>query len=203
MTWNVLSIIGTIAFAVSGSLVAIKENYDLLGIYLLGFTTAFGGGLIRNVLIGIPVRNIWMQSSLFVTAFFVITAAFLAPNIWEGHWKKSIVLFDAIGLAAFAIQGANAAVSQNLPDIAIILAAILSGAGGGLLRDLFAGRKPMIFHSEVYGLWAGTAGWIIGLDLVQSPFLTYLLFISIVVLRMLSVYYNWNLPRYFKKTNHE
>jgi len=199
VTWNVLSIIGTIAFAVSGSLVAIKENYDLMGIYLLGFTTAFGGGLIRNLLVGIPVQQIWMQSALFVTAFFVITAVFLAPNVWEGRWKKSITLFDAIGLAAFAIQGANAAAAQNLPDIAIILAAILTGAGGGMLRDLFAGRKPMIFHSEVYGLWAGIAGWIIGLDLVHSPFLTYSLFIGVVLLRLLSVRYNWNLPRYARE----
>src|SRR5699024_8700461 len=115
VTWDVLNIIGTIAFAISGALVAINEDYDLLGIYILGFTTAFGGGLFRNILIGIPVQNIWMQSSLFITAFFVITAVFLAPNVWEGRWKKSITLFDAIGLAAFAIQGANTAVSQNLP----------------------------------------------------------------------------------------
>lgn len=199
MTWNVLSIIGTIAFAVSGSLVAIKEDYDLLGIYLLGFTTAFGGGLIRNLLVGIPVQQIWKQSSLFITAFFVITGVFIAPNVWEGRWKKSIILFDAIGLAAFSIQGANAAATQNLPDIAIILAAILTGAGGGMLRDLFAGRKPMLFHSEVYGLWAGTAGWIIGLELIHSSLLTYLLFLSIVVMRVLSVHCNWNLPRYIRK----
>lgn len=70
MTWEILSIIGTIAFAVSGTLIAIEEDFDIFGFYILGFTTAFGGGLIRNLVIGIPVQNIWMQSSLSLKLHF-------------------------------------------------------------------------------------------------------------------------------------
>lgn len=197
MTWEVLNIIGTIAFAISGAFIALEAKYDILGVYILGFTTAFGGGLIRNLVIGIPVQNIWMQSTLFKFAFLAITVVLILPSIWGGLWKKSIVFFDAIGLAAFAIQGANYAVSMEVPIIAVVLAAIMTGTGGGILRDLFAGRKPMIFYSEVYALWAAIAGLIIGLDWIRGPYVVIILFISIVVLRILSAYFNWNLPHYF------
>lgn len=197
VTWEVLNIIGTIAFAISGAFIALEAKYDILGVYILGFTTAFGGGLIRNLVIGIPVQNIWMQSTLFKFAFLTITIVLILPSIWGGLWKKSIVFFDAIGLAAFAIQGANYAVSMEVPIIAVVLAAIMTGTGGGILRDLFSGRKPMIFYSEVYALWAAIAGLIIGLDWIRGPYVVIILFISIVVLRILSAYFNWNLPHYF------
>ena len=198
MTWEILNILGTFAFAISGALVAREEEYDILGIYVLGFTTAFGGGLIRNLLIGIPTENIWKQDYLFVIAFLVITIVFVLPNNWIDRWKKWVVFFDAIGLAAFAIQGANYAVSIDSPLIAVIIAATLTGAGGGMIRDVFAGRKPMIFRSEIYALWAASAGLIIGLDWIQGPFITYFLLIAIVLLRMLSVHYEWNLPHHFE-----
>lgn len=197
MTWLVLNIIGTIAFAISGALIAMEEKYDILGVYVLGFTTAFGGGLVRNVLIGIPVQAIWQQNNLFKIAALVIALVFFLPSIWDGRLKKSIVLFDAIGLGAFAIQGANYAVEAGLPIIAAVLAAILTGAGGGMVRDILAGRRPMIFYSEIYGLWAGIAGFIIGLNVIESPYLIYGLLGLVVILRMSSVYFNWNLPKYF------
>lgn len=203
VTWEVLNIIGTIAFAISGAFIALEAKYDILGVYILGFTTAFGGGLIRNLVIGIPVQNIWMQSTLFKFAFLTITIVLILPVSGEAFGKKHRV-FDAIGLAAFAIQGANYAVSMEVPIIAVVLAAIMTGTGGGILRDLFAGRKPMIFYSEVYALWAAIAGLIIGLDWIRGPYVVIILFISIVVLRILSAYFNWNLPHYFnlkKKEN--
>lgn len=197
VSWLVLNIIGTIAFAISGALIAMQEKYDLLGVYILGFTTAFGGGLVRNLVIGIPVQTTWQQGTLFRIAFIVITLVFFLPSIWDGRLKKSIILFDAIGLAAFAVQGANYAVSENLPMIAVILAAILTGAGGGMVRDILAGRRPMIFYSEIYGLWAGAAGLIIGLDVIRTPYLTYGLMGLVIVLRLASVRFNWHLPHYF------
>lgn len=195
MTWDILNIIGTIAFAISGVLVAIEEDYDILGIYFLGFTTAFGGGLVRNLLIGIPIENIWLQGYLFEIAFVTITIVYILPNERISNWKNWVVFFDAVGLAAFAIQGANYAVSIDAPLIAVIIAASMTGAGGGIIRDVFAGRKPMIFRSEIYALWAVLAGLAIGLNWIRGPYATYSLLIVIVILRLLSVYFNWNLPR--------
>ncbi|KRG16420.1 trimeric intracellular cation channel family protein [Lederbergia galactosidilytica] len=195
MTWEILNIIGTLAFAVSGALIAIEEDYDILGVFVLGYTTAFGGGLIRNLLIGIPIVNIWQQDLLFAVAFVIIIMVFIIPTKWMKRWQRWVVFFDAIGLGAFAIQGARYAVSIDTPLIAVIIAATITGAGGGMLRDVFAGRKPMIFHSDIYALWAALGGLSIGLGLIRNPFSTYLLLAFIVLFRMLSVYYKWNLPR--------
>lgn len=195
MTWDILNIIGTIAFAISGVLVAEEEDYDIFGIYFLGFTAAFGGGLIRNLLIGIPIENFWLQNYLFEIAFLAITIVYLLPKKWISNWKNCVVFFDAIGLAAFAIQGANYAVSIDAPLIVVIIAASMTGAGGGMIRDVFAGRKPMIFRSGIYALWAVLAGLTIGLDWIRGPYATFSLLIIIVILRVLSVYFDWNLPR--------
>lgn len=201
LTWEVLNIIGTLAFAISGALIAREEDYDIVGIYVLGFTTAFGGGLVRNLLIGIPIENIWKQDYLFEIAFFAMTIVFILPNKWIDHLKKWVVFFDAFGLAAFAIQGANYAVSIDAPFIAVIIAATMTGAGGGMIRDVFAGRKPMIFRSEIYALWAAFAGFTIGLDLIRGPYSTILLLIVIVFFRLLSVYFKWNLPHNIQNDN--
>jgi len=198
MTWEILNIIGTLAFAISGALVAIEEKYDILGVYVLGFITAFGGGLIRNLLIGIPIQNIWEQDFLFGIAFLVITFVLIFPSKWILQWQKWIILFDAIGLGAFAIQGANFAVSIHAPFIAVVIASTMTGAGGGMLRDVFAGRKPMIFHSDIYALWAALAGVAVGLNIIHGPYTTFLLLIIIVICRMLSVYFSWNLPHTIK-----
>lgn len=73
MAWEVFSIIGTIAFAISGAIVAMEEEYDLFGVYLLGIVTAFGGGAIRNLLIGLPVSTLWSQEMMFQIAIAAIT----------------------------------------------------------------------------------------------------------------------------------
>lgn len=194
MMWDILNILGTFAFAISGALVAREEDYDILGIYVLGLTTAFGGGLIRNLLIGIPTENIWKQDYLFLIAFLIISIVFILPIRWIDKWKKWVVLFDAIGLAAFAIQGANYAVSINSPLFAVIIAATMTGVGGGMIRDVLAGRKPMIFRSEIYALWAALAGLAVGFDWIDGPYATFSLLVAVVVLRILSVHFNWNLP---------
>ncbi|MDF0725096.1 trimeric intracellular cation channel family protein [Cytobacillus sp. S13-E01] len=201
MTWDVLSVIGTVAFAISGAIVAMEEEYDILGIYILGIVTAFGGGAIRNLFIGVPVSALWDQGSLFQVALLAMTAVFLFPNGLLKQWKRWGNFFDAIGLAAFAIQGALFASNMNHPISAIVVAAVLTGSGGGIIRDLLAGRKPLVLRSEIYGFWAILAGLIVGLGFANSPFELYTLFIVIVALRMLSYIYKWKLPnRAFKRT---
>lgn len=81
MTWDVLSIIGTIAFAISGAFIAMEEEYDILGVYILGIVTAFGGGAIRNLLIGVPVSALWEQGLFFQIALLSITATFYFQTI--------------------------------------------------------------------------------------------------------------------------
>ncbi|GIN61640.1 UPF0126 membrane protein YvgT [Robertmurraya siralis] len=197
MTWEVLSMIGTVAFAISGAIIAMEEEYDILGVYILGIVTAFGGGAIRNLLIGVPVSALWEQGLFFQVALLSITLVFFFLNNLLKIWQRWGNLFDAIGLSAFAIQGALYAVKMELPLSAVIVAAVLTGSGGGIIRDLLAGRKPLVLSSEIYALWAILAGIAIGLKWAVTSFELYTLFIIITFLRVLSYTYNWKLPKRF------
>ncbi|WP_106769923.1 trimeric intracellular cation channel family protein [Paenibacillus faecalis] len=189
------SIIGTVAFAMSGAFVAMEEEYDILGIVVLGLATAFGGGIIRNVLIGVPVTTLWEQGDLILLAIVSVFIAFVLPMAWIKHWKRTEALFDAIGLSAFAVQGGIYAAQLNHPLIAVIVAAVLTGIGGGIIRDLLAGRKPLVLRDEIYAVWAMAAGAAIGLGITELTWQLLTLFVLVVLFRMLSVHYKWRLPR--------
>ena len=194
MTWEVLSMIGTVAFAISGAIVAMEEEYDIFGVYILGIVTAFGGGAIRNLLIGVPVSALWDQGLFFYLALLSITIVFLFPGNLLKHWQRWGNFFDAIGLAAFAIQGAIYASNMDHPLSAIIVAAVLTGSGGGIIRDLLAGRKPLVLKAEIYAVWAILAGLAIGLGMSTNALELYGLFALITLLRVLSYTYKWQLP---------
>jgi uncharacterized membrane protein YeiH len=194
-TWELFSIIGTISFALSGAVVAMEEDYDLFGVYILGFATAFGGGALRNLLIGYPINYLWNQTTNFTIALVAMTIIFFFPQLSNKPFKKLDIVFDSIGLSAFAILGANYAMELKLPVSAVIVASVLTGIGGGIVRDLLAKRKPMVLHSEVYAFWAILVGVLIGNKFVDTNFELLLLFIVIVLLRLLSVHYNWSLPK--------
>ncbi|TXK85424.1 trimeric intracellular cation channel family protein [Paenibacillus sp. N3.4] len=195
MNWELFSIIGTIAFAVSGAIVAMEEEYDILGVYVLGLVTAFGGGIIRNLLIGKPIVLLWEQGVYFQIALFAMTLVFFMPVRFIRLWKTWEAFFDAIGLAAFSIQGALYATNMGHPLSAIIVAAVLTGIGGGMVRDVLAGRKPLVLKDEIYAVWGMLAGALIGLGWTQGVWQLAILFALIVVLRMLSVFYKWKLPK--------
>lgn len=194
MTWEILTIIGTIAFAISGAIIAMEEEYDILGVYILGVVTAFGGGALRNLLIGVPISALWDQGTNFIIALISITFVFLFPKNLLKHWKTWGNFTDAIGLSAFAIQGALYAIDLNRPLSAILVAAVLTGCGGGMIRDLLAHRKPLVLKDEIYALWAIICGLFIGLNSSIEPWQLYCLFLAITVLRVLSYSYNWKLP---------
>jgi uncharacterized membrane protein YeiH len=195
VNWELFSIIGTIAFAVSGAIVAMEEEYDILGVYVLGLVTAFGGGVIRNLLIGKPIVLLWEQGIYFQIALFAMTLVFFMPFRYIRLWKTWEAFFDAIGLAAFSIQGALYATNMGHPLSAIIVAAVLTGIGGGMVRDVLAGRKPLVLKDEIYAVWGMLAGALVGLGWTQGAWQLAVLFSLIVVLRMLSVFYKWKLPK--------
>ncbi|OQV53521.1 trimeric intracellular cation channel family protein [Bacillus velezensis] len=194
MAWELLSVIGIIAFAVSGAIVAMEEEYDILGVYILGIVTAFGGGAIRNLLIGVPVSALWEQGAFFQIALASVTIVFLLPKLLLRHWSKWGNLSDAIGLSAFAIQGALYAVKMGHPLSAVIAAAVLTGSGGGIIRDLLAGRKPLVLKAEIYAVWAALGGLIVGLGWAGDAAGLYVLFLVLVACRICSYVFRWRLP---------
>ncbi|WNQ09111.1 trimeric intracellular cation channel family protein [Paenibacillus aurantius] len=203
MNWELFSLIGTIAFAVSGAIVAMEEEYDILGVYVLGLVTAFGGGVVRNLLIGVPVTSLWEQGMLFRTALVAMTCVFLLPAGWIARWKTWESFFDAIGLSAFAIQGALYATRMGHPMSAVIVAAVMTGIGGGIIRDVLAGRKPLVLRDEIYAVWAILAAIVVGLGgAAISPLGLGMLFAAVIIMRMLSVFYKWKLPRRTLRLSH-
>ncbi|MGT2682889.1 trimeric intracellular cation channel family protein [Streptococcus porci] len=193
--WNILSLIGTVAFALSGAIVAVEEDFDILGIFVLGFMTAFGGGTIRNLLIGLPMSALWSQGMGFNAALIAMILLILMPQFVTRHWEKAGLLTDAIGLAAFSIQGAIFAEKLGQPLSAVIVAAVLTGTGGGVVRDLLAGRKPGILRSEIYAGWSIVVAVLIHFHVVQGEIAYYLLVIAVAALRVYSVKRNWHLPK--------
>ncbi|MDJ1630601.1 trimeric intracellular cation channel family protein [Bacillus velezensis] len=189
-----LSVIGIIAFAVSGAIVAMEEEYDILGVYILGIVTAFGGGAIRNLLIGVPVSALWEQGAFFQIALASVTIVFLFPKSLLRHWSKWGNLSDAIGLSAFAIQGALYAVKMGHPLSAVIAALVLTSGGGGIIRDLLAGRKPLVLKAEIYAVWAALGGLIVGLGWAGDAAGLYVLFLVLVACRICSYVFRWRLP---------
>lgn len=193
--WDFLTIVGTLAFAVSGAMVAIEEDFDILGIFILGFLTAFGGGAIRNLMIGLPMSALWSQGTAFHYALAAILATFFMPSLINKHWQKVGVVADALGLAAFSVQGALYAQQLNQPLSALIVAAVLTGAGGGIVRDVLAGRKPGVLRSEIYAGWAILAAVLIHFQLVKSNLDYFMLVGLVTTLRMIGYHKKWHLPK--------
>jgi uncharacterized membrane protein YeiH len=147
-----IEIIGTVAFAISGAFLAINKDMDYFGITVLAITTAVGGGMIRDIIISksLPAsltNPIYIGISIF-TAISVIL--FYNKNIRLG---KVLQFFDAIGLGAFTAIGAEVAIQNGFyqPSVVITLA-LLTGTGGGVLRDVFAKEIPSVFSKEIYSI---------------------------------------------------
>ncbi|MFD1019915.1 trimeric intracellular cation channel family protein [Thalassobacillus hwangdonensis] len=195
MTWDLLNVVAVAAFAFSGAIVALSERYDIFGTFILGIATPFAGGIIRNIALDVPVVHVWEQERLLVIASITIAIVYFFPKGWVMFWDRWNVYLDAIGLSAFAIQGASFAIEADFPLGGVLFAAILTGVGGGVARDVLAQRKPMVLHKEIYAVWAMLAGLIMGLGWVDvnSVIQTYLLFFVIISLRLLSYHLGWHL----------
>lgn len=151
---SVMELIGTVAFAASGAILAIQKNLDYFGIGFLAITTAVGGGVIRDTLINadFPVA---LANPIFVIVSIVTAAAVILFYRHVVLRRRTLLFFDAVGLAAFAAIGAETAVAygHDMPFVVIFLA-LLTGCGGGTLRDVFAGQIPFIFVKEIYAIAA-------------------------------------------------
>lgn len=149
---SVVELVGTVAFAVSGALVAIEKDLDYYGIAFFAIITAVGGGLIRDMMINSPLPAA-LENPLYVIISILSAAAVIAFYRKIVLYTNLLLIFDAIGLAAFTAIGAEVAVTNGLDlPFVIITLALLTGTGGGVLRDVFAKEIPFVFRKEVYAL---------------------------------------------------
>ena len=150
MDWiYVLNLVGVYVFAISGTLTAIYNKFDVVGATIIGFITALGGGTLRDVLIGeTPVG--WMQDtvSLWVILAAVITSYVFRQSIQK--LRKSMFLFDTIGLGLFTILGLQKTLELGLSPVIAVLMGVVSAVFGGVIRDVLSNVVPLIFRSEIY-----------------------------------------------------
>lgn len=156
--FNVLDLLGTAAFAVSGASLAIKKQFDLFGVFVLAFVTAIGGGTVRDLLIGnTPVE--WMDNSLLIITIGVGAGLTLLFNPIINRLGYIVYLFDAIGLGLFTMAGIQKGINLEMNVFICISLGTISATFGGLLRDIITGEKPMLLtRKEIYAIASAMGG---------------------------------------------
>ena len=189
-------LLGTFVFAISGVLAAIENKFDIVGATVIGAVTAVGGGTLRDILIGAtPVS--WMTDLNYLLA---VAAAIPVCYFFQGtvqKLRKSIFLFDTIGIGVFTILGLQKTLSFDLSPTIAVLMGIVSGVFGGVLRDVFSNVVPLIFRKEIYAS-ACLVGALTFLLLDYLSDYVYLNFsvsiLVVIVIRYLALRNQWSLP---------
>ncbi|MGL5434711.1 MAG: trimeric intracellular cation channel family protein [Lachnospiraceae bacterium] len=201
-----IELIGTIAFACSGAMVAIRKQLDLLGVLVLGVITAVGGGMLRDILIGItppalfrnPVYTLTAALSVFILFLFVKSRRMSVEQLSSGTYERVMNLLDAIGLGIFTVVGIDTAVAAGYDDyrFLIIFLGVITGVGGGILRDILAGQTPAVLRRHVYACAsiAGAIAYVILLPVIAPGWAMIISVFLVIMIRVLARRYKWNLP---------
>ena len=199
-----IEIIGTIAFAVSGSVIAVRGKMDLFGVLTLGVVCAVGGGVIRDITLGntppVAFREpVYLIISLI--ASLISFAVFKMSDMRESRLKhigeKLLFAADTLGLAIFTVVGMKTAEDMGQDGkTMLIFVGVITGVGGGMLRDLFAGRIPHIFRKHIYATASilGAVCYILIRNIVPSEVSVLIVIGVIAAIRIMSAAFGWNLP---------
>ena len=205
-----LELLGTAAFAASGAQMGVRKNMDILGMLVLALTTALGGGVLRDVILGIHPPRMFENGVYAGVAVAVALALFFVVRwrlrhrravsvAWLRAYDHMLNFLDALGLGIFTIVGVNTAISVNMGGNAMLLifVGVCTGVGGGVLRDVLAQETPAIFVKQIYACasCAGALLYVFAHGAVPEPLLVVLATALVVLVRMLSLRYDWNLPR--------
>lgn len=193
---NFFDLLGTFAFAISGAISGLRKRLDLFGVLVLSFLAATSGGIVRDVMIGATPpsaledwRYLAVSACAGMVTFYQVSAV--------GQLRRVVLLFDAAGLGLFCAAGASKALAYGLSPWAAIILGMVTGIGGGVVRDVLMSEVPAVFRSEVYAIAAlsGAAVVVGGWMLKWPAFLTTWAGASLcVLLRVLAIRRRWNLP---------
>ena len=199
-----LELLGTVAFSASGSIIAIRKKMDIFGVCVLGLTTAIGGGVIRDLLLGITPPSTFFNPAYACTSFIVSLIIFLKPvrrYLTGTHmvYDRTMLVMDSMGLGLFTALGVSIAKS-TVPDAGFFLTvfvATISSVGGGLMRDIMAGQTPFIFVKHVYACASLTGAVLCTLLWPYLGHITAMILCAVTVftIRILSATFKWNLPK--------
>ena len=207
LLFTIAELVGTVAFALSGAMVAVQKKLDIFGIMLLGVVTALGGGTVRDVLLGHTPPRVFYSGSYVALSIVSALVVFLVFRLSKGRFSQFtglmdavLTLSDALGLGIFAVIGARAGMTEGYGDNALlcIFLGMLTGVGGGVLRDMMCADIPFVLRKHIYAV-AAIAGAVVfyytvafGLDQSVASLLG---MFTTFLMRVLAWHYRWNLPR--------
>ena len=191
----IIEVIGTIAFAISGIRLASYKKFDLFGAFTIGLVTACGGGTLRDVLLNLPV--FWLQTPIYIyltVLSMIIVVAF--RKVLVSH-DRLLFTFDAIGLALFVVIGMQKTLALGYPMWAAIGMGTVTGSFGGVVRDILINEEPLFFRKDIYAtacIAGGIVYWIAGLFDAAPIWQQIGCAVTVIVLRVCALRYNWALP---------
>jgi uncharacterized membrane protein YeiH len=194
----VVDLLGTYVFAVEGAIAAIRANLDLLGLLVLSFATALGGGVIRDVLIGAMPPNSIRNWRYGATAFAGGVTVFFFYEFFRSVPQPLMITLDAAGLALFAVAGADKALEFGINPLLAVLMGGITGVGGGTVRDMLLAQIPGVLRTDVYAsaALAGATVVVMGVRMKMPRGLAMSLGGgACFTLRMIAVWQHWNLPK--------
>lgn len=202
----IMELVGTVAFSCSGAMVAIRKKLDFLGIIVLGVITAVGGGMFRDILIGKNPPELFRNPVYVVVAviaailmFFIVRSRTLAQNFIQTKvYDRLMNLLDAIGLGAFTVVGVNTTLhsAYNHYVFLTIFLGVITGVGGGLLRDIMVCEIPSILKEHIYACASLIGALLYAYSMyLKIPNIGIIVSALVVILiRVLARHYDWNLP---------
>lgn len=199
--------LGTIAFAISGTMIGLRKQMDLLGVIVSAVLTATGGGVIRDIILGsfppVSFRNPIYVFTAFVVAV-IIFIYFYLPNqkvdvLFSKPYKKLLLVMDSIGLGIFTVTGVSAAMQlyPNANGFLWVFSGVVTGVGGGLLRDVITNRVPDIFTKHIYAVASMVGGMVASYLFHFNQIRTGIILGTsiVIVIRLCASRYGWNLPK--------
>lgn len=200
----IFEIIGTIAFSVSGALIAISKKMDILGVAILGIVTAVGGGITRDIILGVTPPNMFKNPIYVIVALLAALVCFISSvrkffEVRQKLYEYLMLVMDSVGLGVFTVVGIQTAEKLGFGNNIMLLLFVgtVTGVGGGVMRDLFARQTPYIFVKHFYAT-ASILGSALCIALWKPIGEMWAMIISallIVALRILAAHYKWNLPK--------
>lgn len=194
-----LYVIAIIAEAMSASFSAGRRDMDYMGVVIIAWVTALGGGTIRNLMLGhYPMTWVEHPIYLILTAVAALITTFASKRIYK--LTRTFLILDAIGLVVFTILGCKLAIEMKMEPIIIIISGMVTGCAGGIMRDILCNDVPLIFQKEIYASVALVTGgvYLLTFHFIGSEFHldTIIAFIVGLSLRFLAVHYEWSLPKF-------
>ena len=192
---TIIEILGTLAFAISGIRHAAAKHFDWFGGFVCGFAVAIGGGTLRDVMLGLP--PFWMTSPLYIVCTIVAQIFVISFSRMLRRLDNAWIFFDTLGLASFTITGIQKTIECGYPFWVAIIMGCITGAAGGVIRDVLLNKTPVVLRKEIYAMASIVGGllyWVLTDMNVNMAITGVATFVFIVTIRILAVKYHISLP---------